>query len=114
MIGEDDFWDLAYRKYADPGKLFNLYIVDGRFGELVEKIIDDENKRLNQEAEKENDRRWWELYLHASNTENKSYLQWKKEMISSQRTNTGKRDADMTEKDKITLLKKLFPNAAKL
>lgn len=100
-----------YRKYADPRNIFNLYIVDGRFGELVEKIINDENKRLIAEAEKENDRRYWELFLH-SNTE-KSYAQWKKDIISSQRTNTGKRDADMTEKDVDTLLKKLFPSRAK-
>lgn len=94
-----------------------LYINDGRFGELVKDIFAAEEKRRMDEAIKENDRKWWELYLR-SNTE-KTFIEWRRGMEQTARENArpgakiGKRDIDMTDQDLDTLLKRLFPDRAK-
>lgn len=80
---------------------------DGRFGEFVYEIISSENKRKQDEAEKEEDRKLWELYLHSAS--DKSFLDWKKEVVVRKKS-TAKRDADLTNDDVDSIIKRLFKN----
>lgn len=81
---------------------------DGRFGEFVQEIISSENKRKQTEAQKEEDRKLWELYLHSAS--DKSFRDWKDEVLKANR-NVGKRDADLTNDDVHSIIKHLFKNA---
>lgn len=99
---------MLYKRYASPKDFLRLYMDDGRFGEFVYEIISSENKRKQDEAEKEEDRKLWELYLHSAS--DKSFLDWKKEVVGRKKT-TAKHDADLTNDDVDTIIKRLFPNA---
>lgn len=95
-----------------------MYIDAGQFDELVSNILTAEYERRKEEAEKENDRKLWEMYLHSDTT--KSYNEWRAEIMKRAKEKTPdngrytvKRDEDMTEKDVDNLLKKLFPDHAK-
>lgn len=104
-----------YQRYPDPRGLISLYIDSGQFGKLINEILVSEAKRRREEAEKENERKMWELYLHSS-TE-KSYKDWHDEIMRQHKAQpeggTGKRDQDMTDADIDALLKRLFPSRAK-
>ena len=106
-----------YQRYPDPRGLLSLYIDSGRFGELVENLLTAEIARRKEEAEKENERKMWELYLH-SNTD-KSFKDWRDEIMRNHKAQakagaqTGKRDEDMTSEDVDSLLSKLFPSRVK-
>lgn len=80
---------------------------DGRFGEFVQEIISSENKRLKDEAQKEEDRKMWELYLHSAS--DKSFRDWKEEVIG-RNNKVGKRDADLTNDDVDAIINRLFKN----
>ena len=71
--------DLLYSRYSNPLEFMRLYIENGRFGEFVENIISMDNKRKQEEAENENERKFWELYVHSQS--DKSYKDWKAEVI---------------------------------
>lgn len=92
-----------------------MYIESGQFDELVKNILTAEYERRKEEAEKENDRKLWDLYLRSDTT--LSYNDWHAEVMKKAKTQTGsttgKRDEDMTEKDIDNLLHKLFPNHVK-
>lgn len=81
---------------------------DGRFGEFVQEIISSENKRLKDEAQKEEDRKMWELYLHSAS--DKSFNDWKAE-VAGRNKKVGKRDVDLTNDDVDAIIKHLFKNA---
>jgi hypothetical protein len=93
-----------------------MYIDSGQFDELVSNILTQEYERRKEEAEKENDRKLWDLYLRSDTT--LSYNDWRAEIMKKAKSHagstTGKRDEDMTDQDIDNLLKKLFPNQAKL
>lgn len=96
----------------------NMYIESGQFDELVSNILTAEYERRKEEAEKENERKLWEMFIHSDTT--KSYNEWHAEIIKrakERQPETGrytlKRDEDMTDQDIDNLLKKLFPNQAK-
>lgn len=95
----------------------NMYIETGQFDELVTNILTAEYERRKEEAEKENDRKLWEMYLHSDTT--LSYNDWHAEIMKKGKSKpengstTGKRDEDMTDKDVDNLLKRLFPNHVK-
>lgn len=55
------------------------YIKRGRFGEFVENIINADYERKREEAEKEEEHKWWTLYVHSMS--DKSFTEWKKEVI---------------------------------
>lgn len=57
------------------------YIKRGRFGEFVENIINAEYERKREEAEKEEEHKWWTLYVHSMS--DKSFIEWKKEVIGN-------------------------------
>ena len=70
---------MVYQKYANPRDLFSMYIDSGQFDELVKNILTAEYERRKEEAEKENDRKLWEMFIHSDTT--KSYNEWHAEII---------------------------------
>jgi len=77
-MGEFEFMDMMYSRYTCPIEFMNIYIENGQFGQLVKDIIESNNKRKQEESEKENDHKMWELYLHSMS--DKSFNDWKKEI----------------------------------
>lgn len=67
--------DLLYSRYASPLELMNIYLEQGRFGEFVTNIINLENKRIQETAQKENDDRLWLAYVHSMS--DKTFSEWK-------------------------------------
>jgi len=93
---------LMYSKYTSPLEFMNLYIEQGRFGEFVENILSAEYERRKEEAEKEDNRKLWELYLHSMS--DKSFNDWKKDVVKAP-SNTGKkRDEDLTDSDILAII----------
>ena len=73
--------DLLYHRYSNPLEFMRIYIDNGRFGEFVDNIISEENKRKIEEAEAKEEQKFWELYLHSFS--NKSFNDWKAEAIQN-------------------------------
>jgi len=99
--------DLLYSKYASPIEFMNLYINNGQFGEFVENIISKENKRRQEEAEKDNEQKLWTLYVHSMT--DKSFNDWKAQVLQSSGNASVGKDADLTDSDIDKIMKKLFP-----
>lgn len=99
--------DLLYSRYASPQEFMHLYIEQGRFGEFVTEIIELENRRRREEAEKENDQKLWGMYVHSA--ENESFIDWKKRVLKHADNKASGSDADMTEADMEKLINDLFP-----
>lgn len=74
--------DLLYSRYASPFEFMNLYINGGRFGEFVSELLEMEQRRKKEKAEKEDEDRLWSLYIHSM--PDKSFAEWKKELIVSE------------------------------
>ncbi len=70
--------DLLYSRYASPFEFMNLYIEQGRFGEFVAEIVEMDNKRSREEAERENDNRLWSIYIRSFS--DKTFDEWKREL----------------------------------
>lgn len=79
-MGEFEFMDLLFERYASPIEFMNLYIEQGQFGEFVTEIIQMNSKRKQEEDEKANNQKMWELYLHSMS--DKSFDDWKKEIMT--------------------------------
>ncbi len=87
-----------------------LYIDSGRFGEFVFELISSENKRRQDEAQKEEEQKMWELYLHSFS--DKSFTDWRAEVTKPHQNKPyGKKDAEMTNEDVDNIIKHLFKNA---
>lgn len=88
----------------------NLYIEQGRFGEFVTEILQAEKRRKEEAAQKENDDKWWSLYLHSASE--KSFDQWKAELTgkatTEPSTKTQGNDANTTNEDVDAIIKRLF------
>lgn len=97
--------DLLYSKYASPMDLIHLYFEQGRFGELVTHIIEAENKRRKEEAEKEDERMLWEMYVHSMT--DKSFNEWKKQVLKPQEA-PSKKDLELTDSDIQAIIDKTF------
>lgn len=83
------------------------YIKRGRFGEFVDNIISLEYERKKEEAEKEDNRMMWELYVHSAT--NESFLDWKKRVLSDSTGQKKKtRDEDLTDSDIINIVNRTF------
>lgn len=72
-----------YSKYTSPMDFMHLYIEQGRFGEFVTEILELERKRKEEVAQKEDEQKMWELYIHSM--PDKSFIEWKKEVLSNQK-----------------------------
>ncbi len=71
--------DLLHSRYASPMDFMHLYIEQGRFGEFVSEIIELDFKRKREEAEKEEEHKWWTMYVHSMS--DKSFEMWKREVL---------------------------------
>lgn len=105
--------DLLYSRYSSPLELVRLYIDQGRFGELVTEILKMNAEQKREKAEKEDEQRLWELYLHSMSDQ--SFNDWKrnikkhsshKEVESSLSMNNGQIAA---VKDRARGILKSFP-----
>lgn len=83
----------------------NLYINSGRFGEFVTEILLTEKRRKEDFAKKENEDKWWSLYLHSYSE--KSYNQWKAELTGKDETEDTTTTNTTTE-DVDSIIKRLF------
>lgn len=77
-MGEFEFMDMLFNRYACPIEFMKIYIEQGRFGEFVKEIIQLDSKRQSEESEKEEEQKLWDLYLHCMS--DKSFADWKKEI----------------------------------
>lgn len=87
----------------------NTYIKRGRFEEFVTNIVKQENKRLKEQAEKEEEQKLWSMYIHSMS--DKSFIDWKKEVLSGSgnpNTNTVSKDMNMTDDDIKNIIDGLF------
>ena len=76
---------MLYQRYANPKELMRAYIKRGRFGEFVDNIINSHNQRKREEAEKEEEHKWWTMYVHSMS--DKSFEMWKRELIQRSKEN---------------------------
>ena len=77
--------DLLYSRYSNPLEFMRLYINQGRFGEFVTEILEMDAKRKQEEADKDNEQKMWEMYLHSM--ADKSFNDWKKDVLSNSNSN---------------------------
>ncbi len=89
--------DLLYSRYSNPLEFMRLYIDQGRFGEFVEEILEMEQKRKQEKAAKEDEQKLWEMYLHSMS--DKSYIDWKKEVLSNNSGNKGNQKPTLAMSD---------------
>ena len=82
----------------------NLYFEQGRFGEFVSNVIEKENQRKQEEAEKEDEQKLWMMYVHSRT--DKSFVDWKAEVLKP--AHKGGRDANMTDEDITDIINGLF------
>lgn len=99
--------DLLFSRYASPFEFMRPYIEQGRFGEFVTEIIEAENKRRKEQADKEEEEKLWTAYVHSYS--DKTFSEWRRDILRPASTSgTGKRDEDMTKADIDALMKRLF------
>lgn len=106
MIGDFKFMDLLYSRYASPMDLIRLYISRGRFGEFVANVVDAENTRVREQAEKEEDWKLWFVYINSCSDE--SFSQWKKRVLSTGGKSEKKGDYDLTDDGIETIIDSVF------
>ena len=98
---------MLYTRYANPKELISIYVKQRRFGEFVDNVINKENQRRQEEADKENEQKLWQLYVHSMT--DKSFNDWKAQVLQSSVTAPVGKDADLTDSDIDKIMKKLFP-----
>ena len=103
--------DLLYQRYSNPLDLMNMYVNRGRFGEFVESVIDAENQRLKDEAEKDDNWKLWTMYVNllANGLAEGSFQQWREKVVKNTTGSTSKsRDEDLTDDGIKSIMGKLF------
>lgn len=101
--------DLLYSRYASPKELMNTYIKRGRFGEFATNIIKAENNRRKEQAEKDEEKKLWSMYIHSMST--KSFNDWKSDMLSQNNvvcSSGSSGDENMNDEDIINIVNNLF------
>lgn len=86
------------------------YIKRGRFGEFVENIINAENERKRKEAEKEEEHKWWTMYVHSMS--DKSFIEWKKELMEQKKPESysmTNEQVEATKQDAKGILQRISP-----
>lgn len=84
-----------------------MYINRGRFGEFVTSIIEAENERKKEQAEKEDDLKLWLIYVHTTMEE--SFLTWKDKVLHGGNKRKKGTDADLTDDGIKAIIDDLFP-----
>lgn len=106
MIGEFKFMDLLYSRYASPMDLVRLYISRGRFGEFVANVIEAENARIKEQADKDEDWKLWLIYVHSYSDE--SFSEWKKRVTSTGGKSSKSSDHDLTNEGIQSIIDSVF------
>lgn len=83
----------------------------GRFGVFVEGFLRAESERRQAEAEKENDWMLWVAYVHSYT--DKSFDDWKREVLRPATTAGHGKDYDMTDDDVQSILEQVFASESK-
>lgn len=90
---------MLYSRYSNPLEFMRLYIDQGRFGEFVTNIIDMDNKRKQEEAEKDDENKWFSLYVHSGS--DKCFIDWKAEILSKQHSDEEKQPSEEVKKEQV-------------
>lgn len=94
---------MLYTRYANPKELISIYVKRRRFGEFVDNVI----SKRQEEKNKENEQKLWQLYVHSMT--DKSFNDWKAQVLQSSVTAPVGKDADLTDSDIDKIMEKLFP-----
>jgi len=100
--------DMLYARYSCPMDLVRTYINQRRFGDFVKHFIQAENDRRKAENDKDEEWMMWTAYLHSHS--DKSYNDWKSEILGSgrpQRKAGG--DQDLDDAGIKNIIDHLFP-----
>ena len=102
--------DMLYRAYSNPLDLMNRYINQGRFGKFVTGFLEAEYERRKAEAEKDEEWKLWMLYIHSCS--DKSFGEWKSEVIKTAKTQTHSKSKDYELNDDgiNAIISSLFPS----
>jgi hypothetical protein len=102
--------DMLYRAYSNPLDLMNIYINQGRFGKFVTGFLEAEYERRKEEAERDEDWKLWMMYIQSYS--DKTFGQWKSEVIKNAKTQTHKtnKDDDLTDDGIQTIVNRFFPS----
>ena len=103
--------DMLYRAYSCPMDLMKSYINRGRFGSFVEDFLTLDFERRKDEAEKEQDRRLWDMYIHS--TSNEDFGKFKERILAPASTTKGgttraSGDFELDEMGADAIIKDLF------
>ena len=100
--------DMLYARYSSPMDLMSRYINQRRFGDFVRHFVKAENDRRKAENDKDEEWMMWTAYLHSHS--DKSYNDWKKEILGGGKTHkeTGG-DADLDDAGIKNIIDHLFP-----
>lgn len=82
FVGEFEFMDLLYSRYASPAEFMGTYIEQGRFGEFVANILEMDTKWKKETAQKDEDNKLWLAYIHSMTDQ--SFQDWKKGLMQNQ------------------------------
>ena len=101
--------DMLYRAYSNPLDLMNMYINQGRFGKFVTGFLEAEYERRKEAAEKDFDWKLWMMYINSIT--DKSFGDWKEDVLQNASDKTRKtKDDDLTDDGIEAIMTKLFPS----
>ena len=102
--------DMLYRAYSNPLDLMNMYINQGRFGKFVTGFLEAEYDRRKEDAEKDEEWKLWIMYVHSYSE--KSFGEWKSEVIKNAKTDRRKanKDYELTDDGIQDIVSGLFPS----
>lgn len=84
-----------------------MYINRGRFGEFVNSILEAEYQRKKEQAEKEDDLKLWQMYVHSYSEE--SFIDWKKRVLKNgDNKKKANRDDDLNDESIKKIIDDLF------
>lgn len=101
-MGEFEFMDLLYSRYASPFEFMSRYIRQQRFGEFVSEILRLDSNRRRNDAEKENDDRLWSVYIRTMS--DKSFAEWKKTLHTAAPLPAGQAETEVTTREDINTM----------
>lgn len=110
-MGEIRFMDMLYAKYSCPMDLVSMYINRGRFGEFVDEFLTLEVERRKAEADRQQHRDLWEMFVHSTFTG--TFEEFKERVMKPVSTTTGgttraNSDTDLTEKGAEAIISTFF------
>lgn len=87
----------------------NMYINRGRFGEFVNGILEAEYQRKKEQAEKDDDLKLWQMYIHSYSYTEETFTAWKKRVLKTgDDKKKANRDDDLDDKGIQKIIDDLF------